>query len=62
MQRPQTMHETIKIPKNDGLKVVEKPIRAWRRENIQLETVLGKLLSSYAMMKPKEFDIACKIS
>lgn len=33
-----------------------KRIKTMRRENIQLETVLGKLLTSYALLRPKATD------
>lgn len=41
-------------------RIIEKPIKAWRKENIHLETIMGKLLTSYAMMQPKQFDIKSK--
>lgn len=31
-------------------------LRSYKRENIQLDTVFGKLLNSYVKMKPKVFD------
>lgn len=60
LQRPKTNHESIKILPKGTQKIVERPAKTWRRENIQLETVLGKLLTSYAVMMPKDFDIAGK--
>jgi len=62
LKKPSKYHECPKKDSKNKNKVKEKPIRTWRKENIHLETVLGKLLTSYAGMQPKKFDIESKIS
>eukprot|EP00344_Euplotes_crassus_P009465 CAMPEP_0197018392 /NCGR_PEP_ID=MMETSP1380-20130617/80073_1 /TAXON_ID=5936 /ORGANISM="Euplotes crassus, Strain CT5" /LENGTH=472 /DNA_ID=CAMNT_0042445603 /DNA_START=800 /DNA_END=2215 /DNA_ORIENTATION=- len=61
LKKPTFEDENKKFKKKDlppkKKRIVEKPIRSWRKENIHLETVMGKLLTSYAMMKPQEIDI-----
>ena len=50
------LEKVKKISSEQKPKSSERRIRTWRKENIQLETVLGKLLVSYAQLKPQLVD------
>ena len=60
LQRPTSEPKIVKhekkTPKRKQPKIPTKKVRTFKRENIQLETVLGKLLTSYAILKPKVVD------